>query len=1446
MTTKTLGVDDFIGDIVPFFHKRRVTYVDVGAFQGEVFKRVLASPLNVGEAHLVEPNPESIRRAKESVSGAFKGQSLNFYDIALGARAGRVRMRAGKSMTKVVEASSATLDANANIFEVDCTTLDALSTQFTERHVSILKVDVEGFELQVLEGADELLREGRIDVVYIEAGMNPQGLQQCYYRDIEDVLMRHGYKLFRIYEQQFEWIADSPLLRRVNLAYMSPAFVKRNPYQLTLQLHVADEQLSAAKRAADEAFQRVAELETETGVLRDQCAVAAAELAAAESVRRDLLVQIAQHEQRLRDAAARSEVDAVQLKALRSIDESRCAEITALNRERDALMRTLEDSEKRRQTSETELASVATRYEHAQAGAIAERNLAIERRDEALAAEQVLRSEHDKLEGEFRASARIASEAGQASREVFDGIAELNRRTLHFCAQLEQAQSDSWRMRNRLETRLRRVVSARKGSARGLLSMPLALLRELRSASDGAARHVSAAPVIFQAGKRTVCIALTLKPQRVLLPATRMPQEVWVKPLFPTLGGVAKLDVTADTTGPEGHRVTIDSGEMLLAQGRARRIAATSGDTAEGVLELRRSAGEFCLLKIELRPSTVDGTAGDTVRPQSQSKAPPRQLTTTDSPPKAKVPVRAVPVADLVKKLWGGFSTHALGDLDRVITAPGAGSQDKAAAAWELARFHAAEGEWRSTLDALRAVRQFDKAVMRKKRVRLLEVEALAACAEFDKAEELARFAIDNGGQDGDYCCALSNIMVARVSAQSGLSAHVQRLELLNQIYRTNDLSEVGFAQPEAGFVFGNLKGVAATVSAAAKTLKVSVLVPVYNAETFLEVALRSLLVQTWGNLQLVVVDDCSTDASWQIIERLASSDPRILCARNSCNVGAYGTRNHALSLATGDFVTVHDSDDWSHPQMIESQVRAMLADSNIRITFSAMARVSRDLRFALRPERVNMEYVHRSYPSLMMRRSDLLDLDKWDGVAANADDEFVQRARMRWGSEALRDVLPLVPMSLFLKHEASLTSQAATSLRSLTFGVRHEYARQAAYWRAKEGKSIVSSGRPFRMDRTSMKLPFPIPSNLAPRNWKTRTHYDLVVISDLSLLGGTRRCNEGYVSAALAMGMKIGLFHWPRYDLALVDDIAQSYRDLSYKPDVDILTAEQSVSCGLLLIHHPPILKYRLDAVPRIRAETVGILVNQLPRQLIDENDHYYDLVGTAALVRELFDQTPMWIPISPLVRRLLRDGGFGPLAAEDWIPPLGTAVHRTRAGAESRPGGIPVIGRHSRDHWTKWPEAAEDLKLAYCADTSIPAQFLGGTRSARKIIGDWPANWTDHPFDSMRVDRFLRSIDFFAHYTHSRYIEEFGRNIMEAMAAGVPTIVPPRFVETFGDAAVYAEPGDVQKQLLSLWNNPDAYKQQMERGWRYVERFATIEHVQQRLRRLCGTFTQEASAVL
>lgn len=106
----------------------------------------------------------------------------------------------------------------------------------------------------------------------------------------------------------------------------------------------------------------------------------------------------------------------------------------------------------------------------------------------------------------------------------------------------------------------------------------------------------------------------------------------------------------------------------------------------------------------------------------------------------------------------------------------------------------------------------------------------------------------------------------------------------------------------------------------------ISVIVPVYNMEKYVEQALDSLLSQTLRNLEIVVVNDGSSDGSADIVERYARKDDRIIVLHQK-NAGLSGARNAGLTMASGRYVAFLDPDDWAEPEMYETLYDAAAAD---------------------------------------------------------------------------------------------------------------------------------------------------------------------------------------------------------------------------------------------------------------------------------------------------------------------------------------------------------------------------------------------------------------------------------------------------------------------------------------------------------------------------------------
>jgi len=105
---------------------------------------------------------------------------------------------------------------------------------------------------------------------------------------------------------------------------------------------------------------------------------------------------------------------------------------------------------------------------------------------------------------------------------------------------------------------------------------------------------------------------------------------------------------------------------------------------------------------------------------------------------------------------------------------------------------------------------------------------------------------------------------------------------------------------------------------------KISVIIPAYNTVTFVEKCLRSVLSQTFRNIEIILVDDCSTDGSENICARYAEAYDNIIYIRNKVNCGVSFARNVGIRHTKGDFIAFLDSDDYWYPWHIEESVAVL------------------------------------------------------------------------------------------------------------------------------------------------------------------------------------------------------------------------------------------------------------------------------------------------------------------------------------------------------------------------------------------------------------------------------------------------------------------------------------------------------------------------------------------
>ena len=221
----------------------------------------------------------------------------------------------------------------------------------------------------------------------------------------------------------------------------------------------------------------------------------------------------------------------------------------------------------------------------------------------------------------------------------------------------------------------------------------------------------------------------------------------------------------------------------------------------------------------------------------------------------------------------------------------------------------------------------------------------------------------------------------------------------------------------------------------------VSVLLPAYNSANWLPTAIDSLLNQTWKNIEILVVDDQSTDATFEVANAFAGRDSRVRVFQNGNNSGPYVARNLALENARGLFVTVHDADDWSHPRKIERQVKNLLDNPLLIANTSQMVRIN--------PTNMQMlssanQFSRLNYSSLMFRRTEVTKtMGYWDPVRFGADSEFIGRLEIAFGAGSLAH-LDSGQLSLVRSVETSLT---AGGLADRLKGARKLYKRVFSEW---------------------------------------------------------------------------------------------------------------------------------------------------------------------------------------------------------------------------------------------------------------------------------------------------------------------------------------------------------------------------------------------------------------
>lgn len=124
----------------------------------------------------------------------------------------------------------------------------------------------------------------------------------------------------------------------------------------------------------------------------------------------------------------------------------------------------------------------------------------------------------------------------------------------------------------------------------------------------------------------------------------------------------------------------------------------------------------------------------------------------------------------------------------------------------------------------------------------------------------------------------------------------------------------------------------------------VSIVMPAYNAQDYIQEAIQSVLQQTYTEWELLVIDDASSDRTAEIVNQLVRKDSRVHYIKNKANIGAAESRNRGVELAKGQWIAFLDSDDCWHPDKLKRQLD--LAEKHrAEFVFSGSAFMNKDGR---------------------------------------------------------------------------------------------------------------------------------------------------------------------------------------------------------------------------------------------------------------------------------------------------------------------------------------------------------------------------------------------------------------------------------------------------------------------------------------------------------------------
>ncbi len=578
----------------------------------------------------------------------------------------------------------------------------------------------------------------------------------------------------------------------------------------------------------------------------------------------------------------------------------------------------------------------------------------------------------------------------------------------------------------------------------------------------------------------------------------------------------------------------------------------------------------------------------------------------------------------------------------------------------------------------------------------------------------------------------------------------------------------------------------------------ISIVMPVWSPTESLLTATRSILDQTWANLEVILVDDHSPAGFEDVFERATALDDRVSYHRMPVNGGAYRARNHGLSIARGEYLGIQDGDDWSHPRRLERQM-AEFVDPKVVATLSKAVRLHTDLYIT----RVGSLAFAHSAPSLLMKREVFDELGPFDLMRKGADTEYIERIATVHGLKSIVNLK--MPLSLYQLTGGSLSREDFRP--SWHRPARATYHSAFRHWHAKiaAGETSPHSSRP------DGSRAFPAPPDMEGVDYADLAPA-VVVLTD-PRPGPLAHAGAADEVAALAeAGLTVGVAradalrfssrqrHYPRADLL----------ELMYRGVTDWALLGAPMTPTVLLVRDVDLLALprSADAVA-MRPQSVAVVADRLPTTGAFPRVSW-DPVHVESVVRTMFDVDVQWLPATAeIAAAITASGATGVVHAPRPMQVVRPARFPRRPLAQP---GRPVVG--VVDSATEALEVADRRGLAAALPRDADVRVLEGEPRAR--LRDDALTFAAGTIDTTA---FLDLCDVVIVPPTRIAGATLQRPALEAMSRGCVVVVEPALRPLLGDAALYLDDPDVADAIARLTADPALHAAQQQRSLRFCE---------------------------